>query len=327
MNDPVDEAEEAISQGMIDGTLGNGRLLDALWALDHGHWMVPLTSLRQALGHFHGRPVREALLIALRELRVQGRLHVADLQLLAIGIYRLVWRLLVRLDPTVRLDDVRGLDAASAASLCYGFTFGLHPRPFPVPASVGERISERLGPLIAAKEMDHDWHQDTPLPLAVPFVTVSDRRLTPAANGIRNLFHARVFLDTLAGGHPAGLEDDALVLDFLLHAGADPRLVPGFDQIDRAQSRFRLAQLTLVLIAIHQTEAAGQEDVIPFHQAATACLLSPLASLRGWVRANQDDLLIPVIRHRPGVEPHLHAYRPAITARRTPTPLLVPALH
>lgn len=325
MNDRLREAEQAITQAMIDGSLANARLQTVLRRLDQGRYAVPLTVLRLTLVRRRGLPTGEALHAALHDLYRHRQVHVADLQILAIGFYRMVWHLLVQLDPAVALDDIRRLDAGQSASLCYGFTFGVHPRPFPLPTALCARIRGRLEPILHAPEADHDWRAAAPPPAAMPAITVSDRDLTPAANAIRNSFFAEVLIEALGGDGPptaAGtdaLADEALVMDFLRKAGSAPQHLPGLRQVTLAQVRFRLAQLTLALIGLHQVEAAGQgsepPSSIPFIEAAAGCVLSPIASLRSWLRANRHHLLIPVISHSPGADAEVvGAPRPTLGA-------------
>lgn len=330
MNLQVLLAEEAITQAMVDDTLPNVRLHAAVRELDQGSWAIALTDLRQALANRTGASTRETLTAVLDDLHVRRRLPVADLQILAIGFYRLIWRLLVRLDPTADIDDIRQLDAQQSARLCYGFTFGLHLHPLPIPDTMISRFRRRLVTLLSTSDSDREWQERDPLPLGVPLVAFSDRHLSPAANAIRNTFFSRVFIDALGAERQPTLDAEALVLDFLLDAAADPQLMPFLCHATPAQARFRMAQLTQALIALHQVEAdqptsASQPHTIPFAEAAISCLLSPFVSLRSWLRANRERLLVPVIRQLQD-DDTLIIHRPAITIPR-PEPAWVPAMH
>ncbi|HEX3135039.1 MAG TPA: hypothetical protein VHX44_15850 [Planctomycetota bacterium] len=328
MNLDVVLAEESITQAMIDDTLPHDRLRAAVRKLDQGAYAGALTDLRQALAAQAGRSTRDALIRVLDEIWVRQRLPIVDLQILAIGYYRLVWRLLARLDPQTTLDEIRQLDARQSADLCYGFTFGLHRRPFPIPASMIARTRRRLAEFLQVRDADQEWKEDGPLPLAVPLVALSDRHLSPSANAIRNTFFAQVFADTLATEAQPPPDDDALVLDVLLEAAADVHLLPSLRHVTLPQARFRLRQLTQALVALHQLEATGGPATargIPYLEAVIGCLLSPFVSLRGWLRANRERLLIPVVRELPD-DDVLIIQRPAITIPR-PEPTWVPALH
>lgn len=337
MNLHVLLAEDAVTQAMVDDTLPNPRLHAVVRELDRGSWAIALTDLRQQMADHPGIPTREALIAVLDDLHTRRRLPIADLQILAIGFYRLIWRLLVRIDPTAGVDDIRHLDAQQAARLCYGFTFGLHPRPFPVPEVMVSRFRRRFARFISAAEADHEWQEDVPLPLGVPLVALSDRHLSPAGNAIRNIFFSQVCNDILGTEDPqAALDAEALVLDYLLDAEADPQLMCFLGHVAPAQVRFRLVQLTQALIALHQVEAeqtpsAASSRGIPLMESAISCLLSPFASLRSWLRANRERLLIPVVR-QVSDEERLLIHRPAITIPRPesagiPTPDVLVACH
>jgi hypothetical protein len=265
--------------------------------------------------------------IALADIRRPG-VHIADLQILAIAFYRLLWRPLARLDPALDLDALRSLDAADAAALSGGFVFAMHLRPFPIPQALATRIAGRLRPLLRPTDSDAGWMQESPLPLGVPQVTIGDPHQSPAANAIRNTFFAQALVDELGGRQPPRLERGALVIDLLLRLQDEPSFLPPLRQLPPAQATFRLGQLALALLALHQDEIEEQGyGAVDFHQLAIGCLLAPLASLTGWLRTHRDGLLVPIIERDALHQPEtVVVRRPAITTRRAPRfQQLVPA--
>ena len=293
----IREAESAITQAMIDGSLPNPRLQTALRQLDEGRLCVPLTVVRQALAHKEACCVSDGLCAVLCDLHVRQRIPVADLQLLAIGLYRLIWRLVTRLDGTPSLSDLRRLDSIQAARACYGFTFGSRLWPLPFPAAWCARMQARMRGFMHAEGIDQQWREHRPVPLTSPLVIPSDPQLGSAANAIRNTFMAEVFSTALCTDEPS-LPGDVLVADVLLAADRHPERIGFLRHLERPQARFRLRQLALVTVALHYQAAASDPAVSGrvVSESVIACLLSPFISLRSWLRSNGRRLCIPLVR-------------------------------
>lgn len=300
MNPAIREAEAAITQAMIDGSLPNRRLLIALRHLDEGRFYVPLTMVRQALASSSAQHVSDGLCAVLTDLHVRQRIPVANLQVLAIGLYRLIWRLVVRLDTTISLDDLRQLSATQAARACYGFTFGSRLWPLPFPSEWCVRMNARLRRFMRTEGLEQTWCEQRPLPLASPLVTVCDPQLSPAANAIRNTFMAEVFTEALLAEQPSAPEA-LLVSDVLFAADRHPERIGFLRHLDQLQARFRLRQLALATMALHHQAATTSPAVTGrlALESVITCLLSPFVSLRSWLRANRQRLCIPLVRETP----------------------------
>lgn len=297
MNTAVREAEAAITQAMIEGSLPNPRLLSALRQLDDGRFAMPLTAVRQALAQSGAEHVSDGLCVILSDLHARQRIPVADLQVLAIGLYRLIWRLAVRLDLTLTLTDVRQLTCVQAARACYGFTFGSRLWPLPFPPAWCARMQARVRRFMQAAGLDHQWREHRPLPLTSPLVTRSDPHLSSAANAIRNTFLAEVFTQALAADQPS-TPGDLLVVDALFAAARHPERIGFLRHLERPQAGFRLRQLTLATVAMHHQASANDPDVSGrvVAESVIACLLAPFISLRSWLLTNRHRLYIPLVR-------------------------------
>lgn len=292
----VHQAEAAITLAMLDGSLDNLRLRHTLEQLDRGRWRMELTELRQSLGHSGAPTTAEGLWTVLDDLRQRHRLGVADAQVLAIGFYRLMWRLLARLDRTVTLDELRGLPPACAAQVCYGFTFGSQPEVFPLPEPMLTRMNARVLRFMARGGIDQEWREADPLPLGVPVVTTGDRQLSAAANAIRNTFFAWVFTEALLTDHGPRV-DEVLLSDVLFAADEAPERIVFLRRMSREQACFRLRQLCLAVIALHQQACCWHASSGRVrHELVVACLLSPFVTLRSWLRANRERVWIPLVR-------------------------------
>lgn len=319
MNPAIREAEAAITQAMIDGSLPNHRLLNALRHLDEGRFCIPLTMVRQALANSSAQYVSEGLCAVLADLHARQRIPVADLQVLAIGIYRLIWRLVVRLDTTVALDDLRQLSAAQAARACYGFTFGSRLWPLPIPSEWCARMHARLRRFMRTEGLDQTWCELRPLPLTSPLVTTCDPQLSPSANAIRNTFMAEVFIDALSAG-PFSAPSDLLVSEVLFAADRHPERIGFLRHLAPSQARFRLRQLALATMALHHQAAATSPSVTGSLalESVITCLLSPFVSLRSWLRANRQRLCIPLVRETPAGDALILAPGPQASAASAP---------
>lgn len=297
MKPAIREAEAAITQAMIDGSLPNRRLLTALRHLDEGRFCMPLTMVRQSLAGSGAQRVGDGLCAVLDDLHNRQRISVADLQLLAIGFYRLIWRMVVRLDATLSLADLRQLSAVQAARACYGFTFGSRLWSLPFPGEWCARMHARVRRFMQAEGLDRVWSEPRPLPLASPLVAISDPQLGPSANAIRNTFMAEVFTQALCS-EPLSVPDDLLVVDVLFAADRHPERIGFLRHLPRSQARFRLRQLALATMALHHQVAANTPVVTGrvMRESVIACLLSPFISLRSWLRANRHGLCVPLVR-------------------------------
>ncbi len=312
MNADVCAAESAITLAMVDGTLRNARLYAALRAVDDGRLRMPLTSLRQALATSDAATVDDGLTMVLSGLRVRQGIPIADLQILAIGFYRLLWHLLVRLDADISLNELRRLSPAQAAQICYGFTFGCQPSPFPLPVTICGRMYDRVHHFRHAEGADQTWRVPRPLPVEVPVVAVNDPHLNPSLNAIRNAFLTEVFTTALIAETPTG--PDALICELLFVADANPRAFAFLRDNTPAQARFRLRQVALALIALHHqasTEGRVASGIVA-REFIIACLLSPVVSLRGWLLAKRDRLIIPLVYETTAGNPLVVSPEPTI---------------
>jgi hypothetical protein len=304
MNPDVFAAESAITQSMVDGTLPNGRLRVVLQDLDHGRYRMPLTTLRQKMARCSAGSVVEGLSLILSDLRARKNTPIAELQILAIGFYRLIWRMLTRLDASLSLSEIRQLSAAQAAQVCYGFTYGFQPWPFPLPDLLCARLHARIRRFLCAAEADRMWCAHHPLPLGTPLVAVRDPGLTPSANAIRNAFFAESLARMMLDDFPLR-DDDDLIADVVFAADEHPERFTFLHHSDPPQVRFRVRQLALTVVALHHQAAAGNhtDNGVVSRETAIACLLSPFVSLRGWLRANHDRLSIPLVRQTTAGDP------------------------
>jgi hypothetical protein len=305
MQDILNDVEQAITLPMISGALPHERLQRTIAAIDRGDYQAPLARIRQQVACLQGMPVSAAFVSTMRSIRAASGVDAAELQILVIGFYRVTWRLLARLDPGIDLDQIRALDAADAARLCDGFTFGQHPEPFPVPQAMAERFRARLHSLMRPKSADDGWRDlSGNVPRTRP-IAVYDHLLGPAANGIRNAFFTAVLREYLGPDNVCDRlrHEHRLVLDFLEDAESNPQLLPFLQGQEPGQVRFRLAELTLALIALHQIDAqatrSGQRVRIPLREAAISCLYSPFPSLVAWVHQHFERLTVPIV-HRKG---------------------------
>jgi hypothetical protein len=303
MDDLLSEVEQAISLAMITGELPNERLRRTIESIDRGDYAGPLGRIRADVAGRAGVPVATAFVQAMARLREAHAVDMAELQILVIGFYRITWQLLSRLDHTIDLDQIRALDAGQAARLCDGFRFGQQPDPFPVPAAMAERFRGRLRAMMRPADADQDWRElSGQVPRCRP-IAVHDHLSGPVANAIRNAFFHEVFREYLG---PDNVDDrlrheHRLVLDFLEDAERHPQLLPFLQGQEPSQVRFRLSQLTLALIAMHQIEAqsgSGRRQArAPLREAAIGCLYAPFPDLVRWVHDHLDHLSVPVVNH------------------------------
>lgn len=302
----VAQAEAAVSQAMVDGSIDHPRLRRVLQQLDRGCWSMALTALRQALRERPEATTAEALHAILGRLHRRGVIEAAHAQVLALGCYRLMWRLLARLDPSVSLDDLRRLPPAHGAQVCYGFTFGAQPKRLPLPPGTALRMYGTVRRFFEDPEVDQTWHEDGPLPLGAPLVTGSDRDLSVSANAIRNTFLAQVFTQALLEERRVAL-DDVLLIDLLSAGDRTPERIGFLRPFPRPQARFRLRQLALAVIALHHQASAPRG--VGMREVVLTSLLSPFVSLRGWLKANRERLWIPVVHLMPDGEPTIDGRR------------------
>lgn len=306
MNHLVLQAEEALTHAMVAGTLDHERLQTVVRALDRGAHSVALTDLCIVMQRLADDRLssRETLCLALDHLHAVSGAQIADLQLLALGFYRTIWRLLARIDPALTLAEIRALSGAKAIRLCYGFSFDL-PSTLPLPAGQRARIRDHLVHLFRPCQDAQTWSEGRPLPLGVSLSTVPDNTLGIGANAIRNAFFDHA-LDYLATTAPPALLPDALIIDLLRGAATQPRRLPFLAGLSPPQARFRVVQLALGLIALHQVQTTDEpRRLLPdaFLHAAVSCLLTPVSNLRGWLRLHRHAVRIPVVRMMPEGDP------------------------
>lgn len=301
MDAMLTEVEQAITLAMVSGELPNERLKRTIASIDRGEYDGPLARIRADVAARAGIPVSAAFVQAMMRIRGEHTVDAAELQILVIGFYRITWRLLSRLDHDIDLDQIRALDAGQAARLCDGFAFGSQPEPFPVPEEMAERFRGRLRAMMRPADADQGWRELSGHVVRCKPIAVHDHLAGPVPNAIRNAFFHEVFREYLG---PDNVDDrlrheHRLVLDFLEDAALHPQLLPFLQGQEPSQVRFRLAQLTLALIAMHQVEVhksrvAGSAR-IPLRQAAISCLYAPFPDLVGWVHANLEQLSVPVV--------------------------------
>lgn len=305
MDDVLTEVEQAITLPMISGELQHERLQRTIAAIDRGDYDGPLTRIRANVRQCAGMPVSAAFVHTMRAIKAASGVDAAELQILVIGFYRVTWRLLCRLDPGIDLAQIRALDAVAAARLCDGFRFGIHPHPFPVPAEMAERFHVRLRMLMKPADADSGWRELSGQVERTTPIAVYDPLIGPAANGIRNAFFSSVLRDYLGPDNVCDRlrHEHRLVLDFLEDAERNPQLLPFLQGQEPSQVRFRIAQLTLALIAMHlvDAQAAGAriQTRIPLREAAISCLYAPFTGLVNWVHGRCGHLNVPVV-HRGG---------------------------
>jgi hypothetical protein len=323
MSVQVVQAEAAITQAMVDGSLEHPRLQRTLERLDRGRLRLPLTAMRQALAHSSAATAAEGLHDILGPLHRCGLIDAAHAQVLALGFYRLMWRLLARLDRSVTIDDLRRLPPAHAAQVCYGFTFGHQPVHLPLPATLTSRMYGTAMRFLEADGIDREWREDGPLPLGAPLVTVCDRDLSTSANAIRNTFFAEVFTQALLEQRTVAI-DDVLLVDVLFAADVTPERIGFLRRLPPSQARFRLRQLALAVIALHHQASVARCGMgVPMREVVIASLLAPFVSLRGWLKAHRDRLWIPVVRMMPDGEP-LISQPDLLAAGQATTPAAAP---
>ncbi|MBA3936515.1 MAG: hypothetical protein H0X38_03555 [Planctomycetes bacterium] len=300
MDDMLSEVEQAITLPMITGALPNERLRRTIELIDRGDYAGPLARIRAEVARHPGVPVSLAFVAAMHTIRAAQPVDAAELQILVIGFYRVTWKLLSRLDPEIDLEQIRLLDAAAADRLCGGFTFGRNAPSFPVPPEMAARFSGRLRSLMRPEGADEGWEDLSGEVARCKQIAAPDPRRGPSSNGMRNGFFNSVFREYLG---PDNVDDrlrheHRLVLDFLEDAERNPQLLPFLQGQAPSQVRFRIAQLTMALIAMHQLDAqaaAPSARRMRLREAAIACLYAPFPGLVGWVHARLDRLWVPLV--------------------------------
>ncbi len=271
----IEEMESGIGDAFISGASENPRLVAMLAELESANSQKRLQTAITALAedfHYRSHSVRQALVEELCLLREKAQVEVAALQLHAIGVYRELRKLLVaRQGEAPTVADLRELPCQAVGKLTAVIqpTFG---SPRLADAAVwtpafGERCLRTIKRLRRPEAADSHWDdangppslpRDLEEPIAgLPEAERAAARLALVRDRIRSQFFKDVFLKYMAADEfdPAEGEGRPTVLHWLEAIETTPHLFPFMQGQTSGQKHFRLAQLMLKLIQLHEMYA------------------------------------------------------------------------
>lgn len=273
--DAIEEMESGIGDAFVSGASDNPRLQAMLAELDAPAAQKRLAASLTALAedfHYRSHSVRLALIEELCLLREQAQVEIAALQLHAIGVYRELRRLLVaRQGDAPTVADLRELPCSAVGKLTAAEQPGFGS-PRLADAAVwtpafGERCLRTIKRLRRNDGADSHWDDANgppPLPrdLEEPIADLPEAERTAARaalvrDRIRSAFYRDVFLNYMAADEfdPAEGAAYPTILHWLEAIEATPHLFPFMQGQATGQKLFRLAQLMMKLIQMHEMYA------------------------------------------------------------------------
>lgn len=341
----IEEMESGIGDAFISGASDNQRLKAMLKELEQPAAQKRISGIIAALAeslHYRARNVRQALIEEMCLLREDAQVEVAALQLHAIGVYRELRRLLaVRQGEAPGIGDLRELPCTAVARLTAAEVHGFGS-PRLADAAVwtpafGERCLRTVKRLRRAEGADAQWDDASgppPLPreleepiAALPEAERSAARAALVRDRIRSAFFRDVFLGYLAVDQfdPKDGEAHPTVLHWLEAIEATPHLFPFMQGQTGPQKLFRLSQLMLKIVQMHEIYARTAQaaehpayrsgfsvlktrerlkvlakdrypPLAPTPELTLAALLCPFPQFVAWVQsrvADQDFVLPP----------------------------------
>lgn len=271
----IEEMESGIGDAFISGASENPRLLAMLAELETPVAQKRLAAAINALAedfHYRSHTVRLALIEELCLLREQAQVEVAALQLHAIGVYRELRRLLIaRQGDAPTVADLRELPCSAVGKLTAVEQPGFGS-PRLADAAVwtpafGERCLRTIKRLRRNDSADSHWDDANgppPLPRdleepisGLPEAERAAARQALVRDRIRSGFFRDVFLRYMAADEfdPAEAESYPTILHWLEAIETTPHLFPFMQGQATGQKLFRLAQLMLKLIQLHEMYA------------------------------------------------------------------------
>lgn len=271
----IEEMEGGIGDAFISGESDNPRLKAMLAELDAPAAQKRLAASMTALAedfHYRAHSVRRALIEELCLLREQAQVEIAALQLHAIGVYRELRRLLAaRQGEPPAVADLRELPCTAVGKLSAREQPGFgSPRLADVAVwtpAFGERCLRTIKRLRRHDDADSHWDDANgppPLPreLEEPINDLPEAERLAARTAlvrdrIRSAFFRDVFLRYMAADEfdPAEGAAHPTILRWLEAIETTPHLFPFMQGQTSGQKLFRLSQLMLKLIQLHEMYA------------------------------------------------------------------------
>lgn len=289
----IEEMESGIGDAFISGASDNPRLQAMLAELDSPAAQKRLAAAITALAedfHYRNHTIRLALIEELCLLREQAQVEIAALQLHAIGVYRELRRLLIgRQGDAPTMADLRELPCSAVGKLTAVEQPGFGS-PRLADAAVwtpafGERCLRTIKRLRRNDGADSHWDDANgppPLPrdLEEPIADLPEAERTAARTAlvrdrIRSHFFRDVFLGYMAADEfdPAEGASYPTILHWLEAIETTPHLFPFMQGQTTGQKLFRLSQLMLKLIQMHEMYArAALAGEHPTYREAFASL-------------------------------------------------------
>lgn len=270
----IEEMESGLSDSLITGTDDNPRLQAMLKDLEEDSEKRRLERTLKALAedpHYKDNTLRAALVEQLCLWREEGNVEVASLQLHVIGVYRSVRKSVIeRQGESPTLSDLRELPAAVLLRL-----LNANPPTFGSPTlaeslvytpAFADRSMRTIRRIRRAENADTHWAEangDPPLsrdieePLdALPESERKAARQLLVRDRIRSQFYREVFIKYLSiDEFDISHEPHVTVLHWLEAIESTAHLYPFMQGQTAGQKSFRLSQLTLKILQLHEIYA------------------------------------------------------------------------
>lgn len=272
----IAEMEAGLGDALVSGTSDNPRARTLLADLDQPAMQDRVRMALIALvgdGHYLDVRLRDALVeeLCLWRARAGADVAVAELQLHAIGIYRLVRQALLdrQGEPAPALDELRALPVAGLDQLLAPLapTFAQPVLHLVRTPAYGDRCLKTVKRLVRATPMDEGWDDADGGPVLTPeeqepldHVPAAERGAARALliqDRIRSRFYRQVFTQYLGGDEfdPREAQAHRHVLAWLQAIDETPHLYPFLQGQTTRQKTFRIAQLTQKIVQIHEVYA------------------------------------------------------------------------
>ena len=270
----ISEMEAGLSDQLITGASDNPRVQAMIAELDRPDMLDRLRIALAALagdGHYSDRLLRDALIEELCLWRERSGADVAELQLHAIGLYRLVRQGLAERqgEPAPTLDELRALPLSGLDQLLAPLapSFAQPVLHLIRTKAYGDRCFKAVKRLVRQGGADERWDDVDGGPVLTPEEQApldqlpagerSAARALLIQDRIRSRFYRQVFTQYLGGDEfdPREAAAHRHVLAWLQAIDETPHLYPFLQGQTARQKAFRIAQLTQKIVQIHEVYA------------------------------------------------------------------------